>query len=110
MIDDSQSGEAPTRAIAMRTLEAGRRPRAADRIVVGIGDSGADHYRAALRLAARMSRQREATITLVHGCLPRLSIASGSEALERHLARGRQLVEEAGLRCPRWLIPAPDQP
>jgi nucleotide-binding universal stress UspA family protein len=70
--------------------------QAADRIVVGIGDSGPDHYRAALALAAHMSRQRDATITLVHGCLPRLSIGTGG-ALERHVTRGRQLLEEAGL-------------
>ena len=70
---------------------------AADRIVVGIGDGGPDHYRAALALAAQMSRQRNATITLVHGCLPRLSIGSGGGALERHLTRGRQLLEEAQL-------------
>ena len=44
-----------------------------------------------------MSRQRDATITLVHGSLPRLSIATGGEALERHLARGRQILDEAGL-------------
>jgi nucleotide-binding universal stress UspA family protein len=43
-----------------------------------------------------MSRQRDAAITLVHGSLPRLSIATGGEALERHLTRGRQLLEEAG--------------
>ena len=70
---------------------------AADRIVVGIGDGGPDHYRAALALAAQMTRQRHATITLVHGCLPRLSIGSGGSALERHLTRGRQLLEEAQL-------------
>jgi hypothetical protein len=67
-----------------------------DCLVVGIGDSGPDHYRAALRLAAQMSRQRDATITLVHGSLPRLAIATGGEALERHLTRGGQIVEEAG--------------
>jgi nucleotide-binding universal stress UspA family protein len=68
----------------------------ADNLVVGIGDNGSDHYLAALGLAARMSRQRDAAITLVHGSLPRLSIATGGEALERHLTRGRQLLEEAG--------------
>ena len=52
-----------------------------------------------------MSRQREATITLVHGSLPRLSIASGGEALERHLARGRQVVEEAGLALSAMVDP-----
>ena len=69
--------------------------QAADRLVVGIGDSGPDHYLAALGLAARMSRQRDATITLVHGSLPRLSIATGGEALERHLIRGRQILDDA---------------
>jgi hypothetical protein len=46
-----------------------------------------------------MSRQRELTITLVHGCLPRLSIApSGSEALQRHVAHGLlQECEDAEL-------------
>jgi nucleotide-binding universal stress UspA family protein len=68
----------------------------ADNLVVGIGDNGPDHYLAALGLAARMSRQRDAAITLVHGSLPRLSIATGGEALERHLTRGRRLLEEAG--------------
>ena len=41
-----------------------------------------------------MSRQRDATITLAHGCLPRLSIATEA-GHERHLVRGRELVEEA---------------
>jgi nucleotide-binding universal stress UspA family protein len=69
-----------------------------DHIVVGIGDSGPDHYLAALDLAARMGSQREAVIILVHGCLPRLSIArNGSEAQERHMERGRQRLEEAEL-------------
>jgi nucleotide-binding universal stress UspA family protein len=66
----------------------------ADRIVVGIGSGGPDHYRAALGLAAYMSSHRDATITLVHGCLPRLSIATEA-GHERHLVRGRELVEEA---------------
>ena len=65
-----------------------------DRIVVGIGSGGPDHYRAALGLAAYMSSHRDATITLVHGCLPRLSIATEA-GHERHLVRGRELVEEA---------------
>jgi len=69
----------------------------ADRLVVGIGDGGPDHYSAALGLAARMSRQRDATITLVHGSLPRLSIATGGEGVERHLTRGLQVVDEAGV-------------
>jgi nucleotide-binding universal stress UspA family protein len=68
----------------------------ADHLVVGIGDSGPDHYGAALGLAAQMSRQRDATITLIHGSIPRLSFATGREAVERQLTRGRQIVEEAG--------------
>jgi nucleotide-binding universal stress UspA family protein len=79
--------------------------KTADRFVVGIGDSGPDHYRAALGLAARMSRQRDATITLVHGCQPRLSITT-EEALERHLARGRELVEEARLALSAMVEPS----
>jgi nucleotide-binding universal stress UspA family protein len=67
------------------------------RIVVGIGDGGPDNYLAALTAAARMSRNRQAMITLAHGCLPRLSITSSGEALERHLAQGRQLLQEAEL-------------
>ncbi|HLM22653.1 MAG TPA: universal stress protein, partial [Propionibacteriaceae bacterium] len=65
-----------------------------DRIVVGIGSGGPDHYGAALGLAAYMSSHRDATITLVHGSLPRLSIATDA-GHERHLVRGRELVEEA---------------
>jgi len=65
-----------------------------DRIVVGVGSGGPDHYRAALGLAAYMSSHRDATITLVHGSLPRLSIATEA-GHERHLVRGRELVEEA---------------
>jgi nucleotide-binding universal stress UspA family protein len=42
-----------------------------------------------------MSRQRDMTITLVHGSLPRLSIATGGEALERQLTRGRQILDDA---------------
>lgn len=68
--------------------------RTVDRLVVGIGSGGLDHYRAALSVAAGMSRQRDATITLAHGCLPRLSIATEA-GHERHLVRGRELVEEA---------------
>ena len=68
--------------------------RTVDRLVVGIGSGGPDHYRAALSVAAGMSRQRNATITLAHGCLPRLSIATEA-GHERHLVRGRELVEEA---------------
>jgi nucleotide-binding universal stress UspA family protein len=96
MIDDTQVGESSdsidTEA-ARAALDAEK--RTADRIVVGIGDNGHD-YRAALGLAARMSRQRDVIITLVHGCLPRLSIATRGEALERHLTRGRELLHEAG--------------
>lgn len=44
-----------------------------------------------------MSRQGDATITLVHGSLPRLSIATRGEALERHLTRAQQIVDEARL-------------
>jgi nucleotide-binding universal stress UspA family protein len=76
-----------------------------DRLVVGIGDSGPDHYRAALGLAAQMSGQRDATITLVHGSLPRLSIATGGEALERHLTRGRQIVDQAELALSAMVDP-----
>ena len=65
-----------------------------DRIVVGVGSGGPDHYRAGLGLAAYMSSHRDATITLVHGSLPRLSIATEA-GHERHLVRGRELVEEA---------------
>ena len=68
---------------------------AATRIVVGIGDGGPSHYRAALALAAQMSRQHQAELTLVHGCLPRLSITSRDEALKNHLARGEELLQEA---------------
>ena len=68
---------------------------AARDIVVGIGDSGPSHYSAALAFAAQMSRQRQAGLRLVHGCLPRLSIALRDEALERHIARGEQLLDEA---------------
>ena len=99
MIDDSQPAEnAESRDADTERLKPDRPEQTGDRIVVGIGDSGADHYLAALHVAARMSRQRELTITLVHGCLPRLSIApSGSEALQRHVAHGLRLVEEARL-------------
>ena len=81
MMEDSQASESSDSI----DLEASRgKPDsdgpAADRIVVGIGDGGPDHYRAALGLAAQMSRQRDATITLVHGCLPRLSIAERRRA------------------------------
>lgn len=68
---------------------------AATRIVVGIGDGGPSHYRAALALAAQMSRQHQADLTLVHGCVPRLSITSSDEALKNHLARGEELLQEA---------------
>jgi hypothetical protein len=97
MINDPQPSEsaAPGDTEAKR-LQPDSGKRSADRIVVGIGDSGADHYRTALGLAARMSRQRAATITLIHGSLPRLAVAaSRTEALQRHLARGREVVEEA---------------
>jgi nucleotide-binding universal stress UspA family protein len=70
---------------------------ATSRIVVGIGDSGPEHYQAALALAARMLKQRVAAITLVHGSTPRFSIAPSSGAIERQLVRGQQLLEEAKL-------------
>jgi nucleotide-binding universal stress UspA family protein len=70
---------------------------AARDIVVGIGDSGPNHYSAALAFAAQMRQQRQTGLRLVHGCLPRLSIALRDEALERHIARGEQLLEEAQL-------------
>ena len=70
---------------------------AASRIVVGIGDTGPEHYEAALAVAARMLQQRSAVLNLVHGCTPRFSIAPSSGALERHLVRGRQILEEAKL-------------
>jgi nucleotide-binding universal stress UspA family protein len=65
------------------------------RIVVGIGDSGPSHFRAALVLAAQMGRQRQATLRLVHGSLGLLSITLGDAALQRHVARGQELLEEA---------------
>jgi hypothetical protein len=67
------------------------------RIVVGIGDSGPEHYEAALAVAARMLQQRPAVLNLVHGCTPRFSITPTGGAAERHLVRGRQLLEEAEL-------------
>jgi nucleotide-binding universal stress UspA family protein len=70
---------------------------AARDIVVGIGDRGPTHYSAALAFAAQMSQQRQAGLRLVHGCLPRLSIALRDDALERHVARGEQLLEEAAV-------------
>lgn len=106
MINDPQSGESavPSDADSERLRDGGN--RSADRIVVGISDSGADHYRAALGLAARMSRQREATVTLIHGSLPRMAIAaSRTEALQRHLARGREVVEEARLTLSAMVDP-----
>ena len=97
MIEDSQASKSSDSIdTEAARAEPGSQERTADRIVVGIGDNGHDHYRAALGLAARMSRQRDLTITLVHGCLPRLSIATRGEALERHLTRGRELLHEAG--------------
>jgi nucleotide-binding universal stress UspA family protein len=66
-------------------------------IVVGIGDSGTSHHGAALAFAAQMSRQHQAGLKLVHGCLPRLSIALRDQALERYLTHGEQLLEEAQL-------------
>ncbi len=108
MINDPQPSEsaAPGDTDAERSQpDSGK--RSADRIVVGIGDSGADHYRAALGLAARMSRQRAATITLIHGSLPRLAFAaSRTEALQRHLARGREVVEEARLTISPMVDPS----
>ncbi len=73
------------------------RGAAARRIVVGIGDSDPSHYHAALALAAQLSRQRRTELSLVHGCLPRFSLASSEDAVERDLARGRELLEEAEL-------------
>jgi nucleotide-binding universal stress UspA family protein len=108
MTNDPQSGESavPSDADAER-LQPDSGQRSADRIVIGIRDSGADHYRAALGLAARMSRQRAATITLIHGSLPRLAIAAGrTEALQRHLARGRGVVEEARLTLSSMVDPS----
>ena len=67
------------------------------RIVVGISDSGPEHYEAALAVAARMLQQRPAVLNLVHGCTPRFSITPTSGAAERQLVRGRQLLEEAEL-------------
>jgi nucleotide-binding universal stress UspA family protein len=69
--------------------------QAAPEIVVGIGDSGPSHCSAALQLAARLSGQRKSALTLVHGCLPRLSLALRDEALERYLRHGQKLLEEA---------------
>jgi nucleotide-binding universal stress UspA family protein len=68
---------------------------ATSRIVVGIGDSGAEYYEAALAVAARMLQQRAAVLNLVHGCAPRFSIAPIGGAVERHLVRGRQILSEA---------------
>jgi nucleotide-binding universal stress UspA family protein len=97
VIEDSQASESSDSVeTEAARAEPGGEEQTADRIVVGIGDNGHDHYGAALGLAAQMSRQRDATITLVHGCLPRLSIATRGEALERHLTRGRELLHEAG--------------
>ena len=108
MINDPQSAESavPSDADAEHVQpESG--DQTADRIVVGIRDSGADHYRAALGLAARMSRQRAAPITLIHGSLPRLAIAaSWTEALQRHLAHGREMVEEARLALSSMVDPS----
>jgi hypothetical protein len=47
--------------------------RAGHGIVAGMGDSGPGNYGAALHLAVQLSGQRKAGLTLVHGCLPRLS-------------------------------------
>ena len=68
---------------------------AAPEIVVGIGDSGPSHYSAALQLAAQLCGQRKAGLILVHGCLPRLSLALRDEALERYLRHGHKLLVEA---------------
>lgn len=67
---------------------------AVERIVVGIGASGPSHYNAALMLAAQMSRQRRAELSLVHGCLPRFSLTA-NEAAQQDLARGQELLKEA---------------
>jgi nucleotide-binding universal stress UspA family protein len=106
MINDPQPGESavPSDADAER-LQPDSGQRSADRIVVGIRDSGADHYLAALGLAARMSRQREAAITLIHGSLPRLAIAA-SRTEARHLAHGREVVEEARLTLSTMVDPS----
>ena len=108
MINDPRLGESavPSDAAAEHVqLESG--DQTADRIVVGIRDSGADRYRAALGLAAQMSRQRAAPITLIHGSLPRLAIvASRTEALQRHLAHGREMVEEARLALSSMVDPS----
>jgi nucleotide-binding universal stress UspA family protein len=108
MVNDSRPAEsAGSSDVDTERVKPDSGDQRADRIVVGIGASGADHYLAVLHLAARMSRKREATITLVHGCLPRLSIASsGSEALQRHLAHGRRLVEDAGLALSPMVDPS----
>jgi nucleotide-binding universal stress UspA family protein len=108
MINDPQPSEsAVPGATDAERLQPDSGKRSADRIVVGIGDSGADHYRTALGLAARMSRQRAATITLIHGSLPRLAVAaSRTDALQRHLARGREVVEEARLTISRMVDPS----
>jgi nucleotide-binding universal stress UspA family protein len=108
MINDPQSGESTVPSAAdAGPLQPESGNQIADRIVVGIRDSGADHYCAALGLAARMSRQRAATITLIHGSLPRLAItASRTEALQRHLARGREVVEEARLALSPMIDPS----
>jgi nucleotide-binding universal stress UspA family protein len=73
------------------------RDPAAERIVVGIGDSDPSAYHAALALAAQMSRQRRSELSLVHGCLPRFSRTPSDELVERDLAHGRELLEEAKL-------------
>ena len=106
MINDPQPGESavPSEADAER-LQPDSANQTADRIVVGIRDSGADHYLAALGLAARMSRQRAATITLIHGSLPRLAIAA-SRTEARHLAHGREVVEEARLTLSTMVDPS----
>ena len=52
-----------------------------------------------------MSSHRDATITLVHGCLQRLSIATEA-GLERHLTRGRELVEEARVALSAMVDPS----
>ena len=105
MADDSASerGVSPSDSAAAAELPDAV---ATSRIVVGIGDSGPEHYEAALAVAAGMLQHRPAVLDLVHGCTPRFSITPTSGAAERHLVRGRQILEEAEL----VLSPMVDQP
>ena len=105
MADDSASerGVSPSDSAAAAELPDAV---ATSRIVVGIGDSGPEHYEAALAVGAGMLQHRPAVLDLVHGCTPRFSITPTSGAAERHLVRGRQILEEAEL----VLSPMVDQP